>query len=593
MIVALVTTDVPLRGLWQSQVPSGWVVLDLLDGQGAVLSRCSDCMVVVADASCEHFDRIVRGGRGVVICVGEPGSVPYERARLEAKVQMFLSYSESQFRLQELMPLAGEIALGRLRDEPVSSDRKIDSTVYGLPEQKDFALGECLDLLEASIDVIDSREKIMAEVKRAIRRYSQASEVFFLMPRKHAFESDCGRYSIAADDPLIVYLSQNPIIIDRVEWIVGLKSPIGIAIRGRMHTWGAKLLVPMHKSGMLQGVIVLATKEDGSPYSILERKNMVALARFARKLLEKCVAFSRSFPSESSNGPTSLRLPSVAVICEGEQAPGNMPVVVKDLVGRVKSQRCSLDLEPSSGQPFRARAWFEEKESRVWVTWESGAKELYAFERCQRGERLSWLQNFAITLNHELGNVLVPLKVAKQSSHVDSNFTKIAEIAHANITYLEALNKKIADIYELCLKNPSVVDIREVVRQASSECGLQFEGGPDQVALSCYTGLIEIAVKALMECVVERSPGESLKGIVAKVREVGLGDQRIALIAIRGRGLELEGVLPEPDSDAQAVPAQGSIMVLIAKEIVKMHRGCIKAGPGLDGPEIWISIRAI
>jgi hypothetical protein len=49
-------------------------------------------------------------------------------------------------------------------------------------------------------------------------------------------------------------------------------------------------------------------------------------------------------------------------------------------------------------------------------------------------------------------------------------------------------------------------------------------------------------------------------------------------------------VLPEPT--ANAVPNQGRLGVFLAKEILRLHRGEIHAGPGMEGTEILISIRS-
>jgi hypothetical protein len=75
------------------------------------------------------------------------------------------------------------------------------------------------------------------------------------------------------------------------------------------------------------------------------------------------------------------------------------------------------------------------------------------------------------------------------------------------------------------------------------------------------------------------------------VRSSGSGPDLTALISIEGQGLELEGIIPEPV--ANAVPNQGRLGVLLAKEILRMHNGDIHGGPGMDGPEILVSLRGL
>jgi len=61
------------------------------------------------------------------------------------------------------------------------------------------------------------------------------------------------------------------------------------------------------------------------------------------------------------------------------------------------------------------------------------------------------------------------------------------------------------------------------------------------------------------------------------------------LVSLKGRPLELEGVLPVPAEGA--VPNQGHLKVLLAREILTLHHGDIHAGPGMEGTEILIAIR--
>ena len=80
-----------------------------------------------------------------------------------------------------------------------------------------------------------------------------------------------------------------------------------------------------------------------------------------------------------------------------------------------------------------------------------------------------------------------------------------------------------------------------------------------------------------------------LRELALKVRRTGEGPNTIALVSLKGKPLELEGVLPRPTE--ASVPSQGHLKVLLAREILVLHHGEIHAGPGLEGTEILISIR--
>jgi hypothetical protein len=75
-----------------------------------------------------------------------------------------------------------------------------------------------------------------------------------------------------------------------------------------------------------------------------------------------------------------------------------------------------------------------------------------------------------------------------------------------------------------------------------------------------------------------------------QLRSTGEGGELTALVSLKGKNLELEGILPEPVEGA--VPNQGRIAVFLAKEIIRLHHGEIHAGPGMEGTEILISLRS-
>jgi hypothetical protein len=95
---------------------------------------------------------------------------------------------------------------------------------------------------------------------------------------------------------------------------------------------------------------------------------------------------------------------------------------------------------------------------------------------------------------------------------------------------------------------------------------------------------------------VSKSVGENrgdqgVRELTLKVRSTGSGAELTALLSLKGKHLELEGILPEPINGA--VPNQGRLGVFIAKEILRLHHGEIHAGPGMEGTEILISVRKL
>jgi hypothetical protein len=114
--------------------------------------------------------------------------------------------------------------------------------------------------------------------------------------------------------------------------------------------------------------------------------------------------------------------------------------------------------------------------------------------------------------------------------------------------------------------------------------------GSQPIALSVVPTLVEFGLQAILESVIENRPDYGKRGLSIQLRASGQDDQLTALIAIKGERLELEGILPLPEPGA--IPSHGRIGVFIAKEIIRLHGGEILSGPGMEGPEILISIRS-
>src|SRR5690606_27542264 len=138
--------------------------------------------------------------------------------------------------------------------------------------------------------------------------------------------------------------------------------------------------------------------------------------------------------------------------------------------------------------------------------------------------------------------------------------------------------------------DPVEMDMRDLVQKLGKNCGIEVEVGPDAVRLFAAAGLLEFAFTSLIETLSENQVGAKEPGLTLQLRSTGSGDELHALLSIKGRNLELEGILPEPVDGA--VPNQGRIAVFLAKEILRLHRGEIHAWPGIQGTEILISLRS-
>ena len=138
--------------------------------------------------------------------------------------------------------------------------------------------------------------------------------------------------------------------------------------------------------------------------------------------------------------------------------------------------------------------------------------------------------------------------------------------------------------------DPVEIDLRELVIKLGTSCKCEVEVGPDAVQLPVASDLLEFALSALLDNLSENQTGRGNPGLTIQLRSTVSHDELTALISVKGRNLELEGILPEPVIGD--VPNQGRMAVFLAKEIIRLHQGEIHAGPGLQGTEILISLRA-
>ena len=225
----------------------------------------------------------------------------------------------------------------------------------------------------------------------------------------------------------------------------------------------------------------------------------------------------------------------------------------------------------------------------VWAFWQEASGEVHDASARQRADRRGLLRELALTLSHELGNALVSLATFRFSTPENPLPNAIIEAAKSDVAKLEALNRQIALMQTLHEGQAEPVDIRELAQGIGHSLSLRVEVGPDPVVLGVSKKLLDFALRALIETIAENRGELGAKELTLQVRSTGTGADLTALLSLKGKTLELEGILPEPVEDA--VPNQGRVGVFLAKEILRLHHGEIHAGPGMEGTEILISVR--
>jgi len=393
------------------------------------------------------------------------------------------------------------------------------------------------------------------------------------------------------DDPLVSFFENHPALIDGLNWD-GPSDPMAeLAVRNRLALWGSRLLVPVHDNGRLLGLIALGVRNDGQMYDESDRAKAVCFARLLRNFIIKASQLGRLNHVSSQVALGAKYLPGTIVLGPDEAAPRHVPLVVRDLVGQVRRNRQLCRAAPCVGQPFRASAGIIAETGGVWACWEEASCEVHDSLARQRTERREILREIALTLSHELGNALVSLTMFRQSSKERAVPASLVETIKHDVSQLEILNNCLGVMQSLHEATPSEVDMRDMVQKVGSTLGVRVDVGPDAVILLCFQRLLEFALLSIIQTIGENRNARGFDDVSIRVRSTGSGPDVTALLAIRGKELELEGILPEPVLDG--VPNQGRLSVFIAKEVLRLHNGEIHAGPGIESIEILISIRRV
>lgn len=589
-LIVLATQDTALADAWERQLPAGRVVLRLESHALPGGTSPGFAAVVILDAACEEV-LPASLGRCPTIFVGEPRSLPFEQARMAGRARVYLSYEESASRLGELLPLVEEVAEKQSLVEMLTDKVRRAEVARAAPRVLLGETAEWWDFVEGTIENLDARDRLIAEFRRASRQLMRASHVVFFQREADGFRADRGTSFFADDDPLVSFFEQHPAVIDGTNWDTPADPVSELAVRNRLALWGARLLVPVHDNGRMLGLMAFGVRDDGQPYDEADRSRAIHLARLLRYALTRSSQIARLHHLAEQANLGAKYLPNTLVLGVTENPPRHVPLVVRELVGQARRSREVCRRLPGAGQPFRASAGIVAESGGVWACWEEASSEFHdAAVRDQAGRR-DVLRELALTLSHELGNALVSLTTFRYSTAEQPLPPPMVETIKSDIIQLEALNANLALMQGLHEMEANPVDVKELVQQIGHSLGVRVEVGPDPVVLMASRKLLDFALRALIRTVGENRPEKGLRDLAVKVRSTGSDAELTALISLKGKLLELEGILPEPEEGA--VPNQGRLGVFLAKEILRLHHGEIHAGPGLEGTEILISLRKL
>lgn len=589
-LVILATTDAALADTWERQIPAGRSAFRLDPNGFPAGTAPGFAAVIVLDATSEALlpTSLVHCP---TIYVGEPRSLPFEQARLSGRAKVYLSYEESATRLRELLPLLDEMAEKQSMVDLLTGKAKRVESSRPLVRSLSADAVELWDFLEGAVENLDTRERLIAEFRRASRYILHASHAVFFLRESDGFRADRGTSFFTVDDPLVSFFENHPAVIDGTNW-EGPTDPVAeLAVRNRLALWGARLLVPIHDNGRLLGLIALGVRDDGQGYDEIDRSRAVFFARLLRQFLTKSLHLSRLHQLSEQANLGAKYLPSTLVLGQDEAAPRHVPLIVRELIGQARRTHEVCRAMPTEAQPFRASAGIIAESGGAWAFWQEASGEVHDATTRQRTNRRNLLHELGLTLSHELGNALVSLATFRQSSTAHPLPPSLIDTVKKDVAKLELLNRHLGLMQTLHETESTPVDLRDLAQTIGVSLGLRVEIGPDQVVLAIGKKLLEFALRSLIETIAENRGELGAKDLALQVRSTGTGAELTALLSLKGKNLELEGILPEPVEGA--VPNLGRLGVFLAKEILRLHHGEIHAGPGMEGTEILISLRSL
>ena len=590
-IFVIVTRNEDLFSAWRAQLPANQFcdleLAEALDPERGI------ARVVIVDAICWSGVES-RLKDNIVVCVGQAHSRGFEEARCDRRVRLALSYEDSRVHLRQFAPILCELA-ERYTQQLILRDRlehmKPISSPFAINGKLEVSPQDLSEFFEELIEDLRSKEKIAVEFRRFARRILKASFVEFMFRHGSTIRSHIRNMAIATDDPLVTYLGRYPIPLDGKHWS-GPSEPLAeLSARNFLALWGARLCIPINSNGIIFGLIVCGLKEDGQPYSAYELSRLYTIGKIFCRTMTICQKLEEGASFQERIALLSKCNPNMLLLFSGDGVPRTTPPAVRALIGQCKRERGPRNAYPTEDQPLRISVAYLPDVEGIWAQWEDCRREMTERAKASREERMNILRDIALTLNHEIGNSLTSLSSISQSTLSQGTPDAIQGAYISDLKRLIRLNDELSQLASILEENAEVVDMRHILEELRDRNrGVHFEIGEIPIYLNVIRRLVVFALDEILAGVLINRGKDLIDSPIAiRLRGVGYEASEVALISIRGKSLELEGVLPERRPDS--TPSHGRIGVLVAREIIRLHNGSIHSGPGIEYTEILISLR--
>ncbi|HKB58157.1 MAG TPA: hypothetical protein VKC51_11265 [Lacunisphaera sp.] len=593
----LTTSDPGLEAAWEKQ---------LHPREPAAFSRPADLQrdllrpgsrVWITDIN-DPRTRLACGAGTLVILVGQPHSLPFEQARQNRAARLFLSYEDSHTRLAESVGLLEEIA-----DKNSQLQTTLERTRRSeppFPREPAPAAAEPLeswDFLESALTHLGDRTRLLDEFRRAGRYILKSGKVLFFFRQFDAFVSDDEAHRCEAGHPLALWLEDHPAALDVSQWAGPDDPSLDAPIRQQLHSWGARLLIPLHASGRLIGWMALGPRADGASYRESDKFRAVLHGRLLERCLERSAQLEELQQAEAAAARRARYLPGARVFSRAEIAATDLPVEVRAVASEALHVQKTVTQFARPPHRYRVTAGPAPEVDGVWVQWEEAAPEIERIRAELEQHRRELFKNLGLTLSHELSNPLVSLvtfaQLLTRSGSTPPGTAALAqEVALAGeVQKLQRLAEHATLLGEIAQPVATAVDLNALLTELATARGIATRFSEERLVFQMDLTLVRFAFGSILDAIVANRPDEGAKNLTLTLRTAGADAQRTAIITIEGKRLELDGTLPLPDPGT--TPNQGRLSVFLAREILRLHGGTLSAGPGIKGTDIQISFGSL
>lgn len=589
-LLILTTNDAKLAANWQGQLPHPALAPANQEALRRELAQ-GGARVWVKDIA-DPRSLIAAHPDVVVIVVGQPQSLPYEQARLAGVGRFFLSYEESLTQLGSVLRTAAELA----EKNAIIQTLQLRGSRPPMPLPREPALPvaavDDLNFIEAAIEHLDDRSRVLEEFRRAAQTLLQASRVTLFLRQDDQFYSDRYGWSCPAASPLVQCMQEFPCTIDLDDWVGSSDAATESYIRQQMQSWGTRLLVPLYENGSLAGWAAYGPRADGRAYHVGDRSRAVELGRLLERCLEKVSRLQALAVASQQEALRARYLPGARLLGADAPSDTSLPPEIRALAGEVLRTGRIARLDPSPTVRFRATAGPVPETGGVWVQWEDGAAELAHRAANAERERLRLCREIGLTLSHELGGPLVTLTTFLQlAQHQGATPDLLADFnpqLNRDAVKLRDLSRVLHMMQEFMAGGTGPIDLGELTRSLDLRPTVRIEPNESAPVINGNEPMLRFALQSILDGII-RNRTEADGNISIALKRRGDGENETGLIVLSGRNLYLEGFI---ETSKGTMPAHPLLSIFIAREIIRWHNGVLQGGQGLTGSEVQIALRS-